>query len=89
MSLLSKLFGSRPKAAASIDHPSEDYKGFTVIPTPIKEGARFRLSARIEKDGRSHALVRADLIDDEAAAVAASIAKAKRLIDEQGERLFG
>jgi hypothetical protein len=90
MSLLSKLFGSRPKTdPAAAKHPSEDYNGFSITPTPIKDGPRFRLSARIEKDGRSHTLIRADTIDDEATAIAASIAKAKRMIDEQGERVFG
>lgn len=89
MSLLSKLFGSRSTPAAGKEHPSEDYNGFTITPTPMKDGPRFRLSARIEKDGRSHTLIRADTIDDEATAIASSLAKAKRLIDEQGDRLFG
>lgn len=90
MSLLSKLFGARPKPTeAATDHPSEDYNGFTITPTPMKDGPRFRLSARIEKDGRSHTLIRADTIDDEATAIASSLAKAKRMIDEQGDRLFG
>lgn len=90
MSLLSRLFGTRPKTAvAATAYPSEDYNGFTITPTPIKEGPRFRLSARIEREGRSHTLIRADVIDDEAVAIASSIAKAKRMIDEQGDRLFG
>lgn len=90
MSLLAKLFGARPKpAAAAAAHPSEDYNGFTITPTPMKDGPRFRISAVIEKDGRSHTLIRADTLDEESAAIAASIAKAKRMIDEQGDRLFG
>lgn len=89
MSLLSKLFGSRSKPAP--DSPAEtpeDYKGFTITPTPIKESAGYRLSARIEKDGRSHSLIRADTVAGQDEAAAASLAKAKRMIDEQGERLF-
>jgi hypothetical protein len=89
MSILSKLFGSRSTPAAGKEYPSEEYNGFTITPTPIKDGPRFRLSARIEKDGRSHTLIRADTIDDETTAIAASTAKAKRMIDEQGERVFG
>lgn len=87
MSLLSKLFGSRNTPPAPKAKP-EDYNGFAITPTPIKEGGRFRLSAQIEKDGKTHTLIRADMLDDEPGAMAASIAKAKRMIDEQGDGLF-
>lgn len=90
MSLLSKLFGSRPKAEpAATRSPAELYKDFSITPAPIKDGARYRISALIEKDGKSHTLIRADMLEDEASAIAASIAKARRMIDEQGDRLFG
>ena len=88
MSLLSKLFGARSKPSAPEQKP-EEYNGFTIVPTPIREGSRFRLSARIEKGDRIHTLIRADMLDDEMTAISASIAKAKRMIDEQGDRLFG
>ena len=88
MSLLSRLFGGKsegqePPAA------SEEHKGFRITPAPIRDGAQFRVSARIEKDGKSHTLIRADTSAsvDEAAAI--SLAKARQMIDEQGERLFG
>ena len=90
MSLLSKLFGSRSETKDSGARVQpEDYNGFAITPTPIKEGGRYRLSARIEKDGKTHTLIRADMVDDETTANASSIAKAKRMIDEQGDRLFG
>jgi len=38
---------------------------------------------------KTHNLVRADTINDYDEAVKASIGKAKQMIDEQGERLFG
>ena len=89
MSLFSKLFGgggSQPKAE------SETYKGFTITPTPIAEGSRYRLSAKIEmhKDGetKTHTLIRADMLDDFKAANDASLNKARQVVDEQGERLF-
>ena len=90
MSLLSKLFGARPKpAAAEPSHKPEEYNGFAITPTPIKDGPGWRLSALIQKDGRSHTLVRADIINNLDEAATASLAKAKRMIDEQGDRLFG
>ncbi len=90
MSLLSKLFGARPNAKAETETSQpEEYKGFAITPCPIREGSRYRVSARIEKGDRVHRLIRADMLDDAQTATATSLAKAKRMIDEQGERLFG
>jgi len=90
MSLFSKLFGG------GADKPTVkplEYNGFSITPTPIKEGPRFRVSALIEKeiDGevKSHTLIRADTIDDLQSANEVSIGKAKQMIDEQGDRVFG
>jgi hypothetical protein len=90
MSILSRLFGggSTPQAAAK----SLDHEGYTITPEPIREGNSYRISARIEKEiggeTKSHTLIRADTMDDFDTAVNASTAKAKMLIDEQGDRLF-
>ena len=89
MSLFSKLFGGgRGKAAPK----PVDYKGFRIIPDPIPEDSGFRLAARIEKDlageTRSYQLIRADTMQDAGAAADAAIAKARQVIDEQGEALF-
>ncbi len=89
MSLLSRLFGGKsPEVAQS----AEDYKGMRIYPEPIREGQTYRLSARIEQDSggeiREHRLIRADTFTDAAQAVDASTAKAKQMIDEQGDRLF-
>jgi len=90
MSLLSRLFGG---GAARPGRPPETYEGFTITPDPIREGPRWRISARIEKEvggeAKSHTLIRADTLEDEEAAATASLGKAKQLIDEQGDRLFG
>ena len=85
MSLLSKLFGG----GASAPEPTpEDYKGFAITPMPQKEGPRWRIGARIEKDGKTHHLIRADVLEDKDAADKASVRKARQVIDEQDERLF-
>lgn len=90
MSLLSRLFGG--SGSAKSEPEGETYEGFLVTPTPIREGSKFRLSARIEKEVEgemlSHTLIRADVIDSQDEAAAASLRKAKQMIDEQGERLF-
>jgi hypothetical protein len=91
MSLLSRLFGGGgpPKPR----HASETHKGFTITPDPMREGSRFRIRAHVTKEvggeTKSHTLIRADTLEDEEAAAAASLGKARQLIDEQGERLFG
>jgi hypothetical protein len=87
MPFWSRLFGSsvpsEPAQAAG-----EEYKGFRITPTPIAEGGQFRVSARVEKDGRTHRLIRADTIGSRDEAVAVSLAKAKQAVDGLGERLF-
>ncbi|RVV99501.1 hypothetical protein EKE94_02115 [Mesobaculum littorinae] len=95
MSLLSRLFGRGDAAsqAPESEHEPQDYKGFAIRPEPIKEGNHYRVAARIEKtvDGtaRTHSLIRADTLSDRDAAIDASVSKAKQVIDEQGDRLFG
>jgi len=84
MSILSKLFGGGP--GPELDPVT--YKDFAIIPTPQKEGGGFRIAATIEKDGKSHHLIRADVVEGKAAADDASVSKAKQMIDEQGDRLF-
>lgn len=76
-----------PRADASVE-----YNGFTITPAPEKEKGGWRLAGIISKgtgdERKVHQLVRADTAADREAIVAMTIAKAKRLIDEQGERLF-
>jgi len=89
MSLLSRLFGGKPKTETAAAETAEDHKGFRITPKPIREGGQYRVAARIEKDGRTHELVRADTMASLDEATAISLSKAKQMIDEQGERLFG
>lgn len=94
MSLLSRLFGggggggkTAPPAADPVMH-----EGFAIYPEPVAEGGQWRLAARIvaEIDGteRIHRLIRADLLTSEDAAADAAIAKARKVIDDYGARLF-
>ena len=88
MSLFSKLFSGGKK---SEPEPVE-YKGFDIFPDLIAEGGKYRLSARIEKtiDGnrKSYVVIRADVFESRDQAESFSIAKAKQVIDEQGEGIF-
>ncbi len=90
---LRRLFSPRsgasetPRAEASVE-----YNGYTITPAPEKERGGWRLAGTISKgtggDRKVHRLVRADTSPDRDAIVAMTIAKAKRIIDEQGDRLF-
>ena len=88
MSLLKKLFGG----GGSSEPAGETYKDFRIIPTLQKESDGYRIAARIEKeidgDTKIHNLIRADTIASHEDATATTIAKAKQVIDEQGDRLF-
>jgi hypothetical protein len=90
MSLFSRLFGGGGSSGPTAE--TTDHKGFAITPTPIREGSQYRISARIAKEvggvTKTHTLIRADTLGDPDAAAEASVAKAKMLIDEQGDRLF-
>lgn len=96
MSILSRLFGFGGGDGGGEDGapaaPGEDYEGFVIYAEPERDGPRWRLAARIEKeiDGalQTHRMIRADTFESAEAAATAATAKAKVLIDEQGARIF-
>lgn len=85
MSLLKKLFkgGSASKKVEPVTH-----NGFEIFPEPEKETNGYRIAARIEKDGQSHMMIRADTYSSLETAVDASTAKAKQVIDQMGDKIF-
>jgi hypothetical protein len=85
MALFSKLFGSSKTEVT----PAEVYKDFAITPIPEKASNGWRIGARIEKGGQVHDLIRADVLQSKEQAEEASVAKAKQMIDEQGDRIFG
>lgn len=91
MSFLKKLFGGVGGGGSSAA-PPEVHNGFTIHVEPMKDGGTWRIAARIEKDVNGevkvHRMVRADTLQSLDDANAASLAKAKMLIDQQGEQIF-
>lgn len=93
MRFLRRLFaprsgsGEAPRAEETVE-----YQGYTITPAPERESGGWRLVGTISKgvggERRVHHLSRADTAADRDAVVAMTVAKAKRLIDEQGDRLF-
>jgi hypothetical protein len=90
MSLLSRLLGRSSTPAP--DPEPETYKGFRIFVEPVREGGRFRVAGRIEKEAdgalKSHRLIRADTCDDADQAAELTLQKARQLIDELGDSLF-
>ncbi len=88
MNLLSRFFG-KPAVAAAQAVLHKDYR---IFPQPIKEGAVYRIAARVEKDvgggTKVHQLIRADTRSSAEEATEATIAKAKQAIDQLGDALF-
>lgn len=94
MSFLKKLFGggsadkAEAKPAASAEHA-----GFTILATPYQDNGQWQMCGVIEKsiDGvvKSHRFVRADRFGSEQEAAEFTLVKARQIIDQMGERLFG
>jgi len=95
MSLLKRLFGGSSSAPKSAPKEAEtiEYEGFRITPEPDKQPGGYRIGARIEKDegGETliHHMIRADTCNSLDEASALSVAKARQMIDQMGEALFG
>lgn len=95
MSLLKKLFGGGTSGAEPGKPASEvEHEGYLIRAMPVKESSgQYRIAGTISKeiDGQTkeHRLIRADLFASPDEAAAAMIRKAKQVILEQGDRIFG
>lgn len=91
MSLFSRLFGRTPNTSPDPAPPVE-HAGYRIYAEPASDGGKWRIGARIEREvegeTKSHLLIRADTLNDEQDAKEASIAKARVMIDQQGDGIF-
>jgi len=85
--------GGAAKDAADAPGDGIEYNGYTIHPAPQRNGGQWLTAGLIRKteaDGsvREHRFIRADThaSKDDAANMAAE--KGRRIIDEQGDRLF-
>ncbi len=92
--LLGGLFGGKPKAEAGPARRGEgvEYNGFTIYPASCKSGAQWRTEGVIAKElegaVKEHHFIRADTHASREDADACAVTKAKRIIEESGERIF-
>ncbi len=88
------LFGGGGDSASEKEAPGEavEYKQFSIVPEPIKEGSQYRTAGTIslEQEGelRSSKFIRADNHASRDAAIEHAISKGKQIIDERGEALL-
>lgn len=91
MSWFSRLFNGTPGETPEAE--PVDHDGFRIFVEPVKESGGFRIAARIEKEVggtlRTHRMMRADTLPTAEAAAEMTLRKAKSLIDQQGESIFG
>ena len=84
------LAGRRAPAAAT--HEAVEYKGFRIVPSPRKTQGGWTTEGTITRaqsdDERYEHFIRADVLMSEEEAAEYSVTKAKKIIDEQGERLL-
>jgi len=95
VSLVRNLFGRKEagtESAAAVETATE-HEGFLIRPAPRRQSSGWLTAGSIAKqfpDGlKEYSFVRADVFADRDAAVAFSISKAKQIIAEQGDRMFG
>lgn len=97
MSFLKRLFGIGGGGEGAGAEPpaseAQDYKGFTIRATPFKADGQYQTCAVITREVagvmKEHRLIRADRFAALDTAVEISFRKARQMIDEQGDRLFG
>ena len=69
-----------------------EHDGFTIVATPRKATSGWSTEGRIGKvvDGEAKEIhfIRADTSTSREAAITLSVSKARKIIDEQGERIF-
>jgi hypothetical protein len=93
MSFWKNLFGGGGSSSGG-DKIAEavEYNGFTIRPTPFKDGGQYQTAGIIEKDvagvRREHKFIRADRHVSYEDAASFSLSKARQMIDQMGDRMF-
>ena len=90
--IFKSLFSGKQGGEQAVSADPIDYNGFTIEAAPMPADGQFRTAGFIsgEKDGEVVRIpfIRADQNSDRQAAIDHSIAKARQIIDEQGDTLL-
>jgi hypothetical protein len=73
--------------------PAIEYNGYRIRPAPYRSGGQFQTAGVIEKDfpdgPKQHRFIRAETHPSEDDAKEFALTKARQIIDQQGDRMFG
>ncbi|MBX9462311.1 MAG: hypothetical protein KL840_05005 [Aquamicrobium sp.] len=94
MSFWKKLFGgSGGEAGPEAAGEPVEHNGFTIRATPFTEGGQYQTCGVISKDiggeVKEHRFIRADRFAAKQDAIDVTLRKARQVIDEQGDKIFG
>jgi len=95
MSFWKSLFGGGSSESAGEGQPSApvEYNGFTIRAAPHKAEGQYQTCGIVEKEvngvRKEHKFIRADRHASYDDAVEFSLAKARQIVDQMGERMFG
>jgi hypothetical protein len=87
----SRLAGASGERAAP-GEPAIEYKGYRIRAAPYRTSGLYQTAGTIEKDTpegvKAHQFIRADTHHSREDAVSFTVAKARQIIDLQGDRMF-
>ena len=87
--LRSRLFGGGTTSTGE----AVEYEGYRIRPSPFASKGQYQTCGTIEREIggelKQHRFIRAESHPSRDQAIEFSIAKAKQIIDEQGDRIFG
>jgi hypothetical protein len=93
MSFFKKLFGLGGGASSEPVSDTHEYNGYVIRSTPMKEGGQFQVCGVISKDIdgtiREYKFIRVDRFTDRQTCEELTLQKAKQIIHEQGDKIFG
>lgn len=68
---------------------SEEYNGYLIVAEPAEEQGQYRINGTISKGEQSQPFIRADILPSKPACEQETFRKARIMIDQNGDRLFG
>jgi hypothetical protein len=93
MSFWKSLFGGGSSDKEAKPTEPVEYNGFMISAAPYKAEGQYQTAGVITKEvggtTREHKFIRADRHASYEDAVAFSLAKARQIVDQSGERMFG
>jgi hypothetical protein len=93
VSFWKSLFGGTSAAKPQGPAATAEHNGFAISAEPMANGSQFQVAGTISKEingeRKEHKFIRADGFGSREEAANFTLIKAKQIIDQQGDRMFG